>query len=266
MLRLFALFLLVSLLTACGGGDNTDGESDVESVSDPAAVIQWDRNPSNIIFRADIASADAEEGFFARSEIPLCTIYGDGRVIWLSESAADPIDSVLTGPVDDQRIRFFVENVTFYRDIYSYGAEADLQMSETPPIVETLYINVNDVEHVTDMFSGWDDQYFESIVTECQTLSPRPQIYRPDGAWIRVREESYNPNQPSVLWDADVTGMDLAEIAASGEPIWVTGRLARLFWSYRTRAPLDLQYSQGAGNFVVAMEIPNLTRFSPPAP
>lgn len=262
------LLTLIALAAACGGGGNDDDDSPgPANADDPlAALIQWDRSPTAVVFRAEVTSADAETDFFARAEIPLCTIYGDNRVVWTVEGVDDPLEGVLTGPVDDVRIRSFVDTQTVYRGLYTYGQEADLQGDSEPPVVETMTIAVNDLVHVTDIFSGWSETMFQDIVTDCRNLSPRPQIYRPTGAWVRALARPYNPNQPSVLWEPEVTGLDLSELAASGEPVWVTGRTLDLLWTYRMRAALDTQYSQAEGNFVVALEIPGVTRFSPPAP
>ncbi len=264
VLVLLALWILSLVLAACGGGGQTPNVQDAPVRLPSDEVIRWDTSPSHIIFRADITSANDSEDFFARTEIPQCTVYGDGRVVWTTR-ADNPLDSVLTGPVDEPRIRSLVSYLTF-EGIYTYGTLADVQTSVVSPIVQTLYLNVNDIDHTSDLYGGWDETFYDNVLEICRTLSPRPQIYRPPALWVRVMEQDYKVNAPSIIWDPAVTGIDLAEIADSGEPRWLDGRVVQLFWAYRMRSPLDLQYAQNGRTFVVALEVPNLTRFSPPAP
>jgi hypothetical protein len=259
--------MLVVVLAACGGDDDTSPVVPPQqgASNNQNNVIQWEPAPDYIVFQADTRTIDSDTDFFARTEIPECTIYGDGRVIWTVE-AEDPLNSVLIGPVDEQRIRNFVETQT-YRELYSYDSEADLQLDSDLGDVETLILHVNDIRHITDSFSGWNREYYETIRQDCTTLSPRPQIYQPDGFYVRVEARPYDNNAPSAVWDAEASGLDLAAAASSGEPTWVEGRLARLLWSWRQRASaLDLQYNQGGENYVIAMEIPYVTRAYPGPP
>lgn len=268
MVRLFSVLALMTLLlAACGGGDSggDNGNDENAGSGESQSGIYWERSRTHVVFRADVVSADSEEDFFARSEIPPCTIYGDGRVVWNTQSE-NPAEGVRVGPVDDQRIRNFVERQTVARNIYSYDARADLQGDTVQPVVRTLTIHVSGREHVTDSYADWEDGYYEDVLEECRNLSPRPQVYEPKGAWLRVREEPYNPQRPSVIWEPDVTQLDLDEIAEDGEPVWVTGQVLRILWAYRERSPIDLQFGQQSGNFLIALEIPGVTRHSRPAP
>jgi hypothetical protein len=258
-------WMLILILAACGGGGTSTPPSPQDAhVLPDGEVIRWDTSPSHIIFRADITSQNDSEDFFARTAFPACTIYGDSRVVWTTESE-NPLDSVLVGPVDEARIRSLVSYLT-YEGIYDAITLADLQPQTISPIVQTLMLNVNGLDHISDLYGGWNEAFYERALEMCRTLSPRPQIFRPQALWIRVMEQEYQTNNPSILWDATVTGIDLAAVADSGQPRWIEGRVVQLFWAYRMRSPMNLQYVQDGQTFVVALEIPNVTRFSPPAP
>lgn len=260
MKRLMILMVILLLLAACGGGSD-----DNNTVEDGGEVILWDRDPSAVVFRADVTGGN-NDPFFVTGEIPLCTIYGDGTVVWTTE-AGDPTAEILFGPVDDPRIRRFVENQTVIREIYTYDAQADVVAFGQNPSVETLTLSVNDVTHTTDGFAEWPPNYFQEIVAECHTLSPRPQIYQPtNGAWLWVERREYESNSPSILWDPVGTGLDLGAVADSGEPAWISGPLARALWEQLRRTSPDLQFGQESGNYVIVLQIPNITRESPPAP
>lgn len=267
MRRLTFILLIIGLLVSgCRGGQETpqtdDGDIDYYN-----GAITWSNDPSHIIFQADIVSpliVDEEEPAPLSVPIfPLCTIYGDGRVVWTVQ-ADDPLNSVLVGPVDEQRIRVFV-NLLVLEDIYNQMQLGDLQVP-IPRNIETLRLNVNDLEHTADLYGGLTDSYYYEVVERCKNISPRPQIYRPDALWLHVQEQPYDPNMPSILWEAQVTGVDLATIADSGQPSWIEGRVVHLLWAYQLRANHQLQYAQGERNFVVTLDIPNVTRPFNPAP
>jgi len=266
-LRLCFFIITLSFLAACqsiGGDAGTPSAPDAPV--QPNAVIQWERDPSYVVFRADV-SADPNnvDNFLLAGEVPFCTVYGDGTAVWTQETGSGSV-RVLFGPLDDERIRRFVEWLTLYKEIYTHGAELDLQMSSITPVAETLYIHVNGLEHTTDAFGGWPTDYFSEILTACRELSPQPQEYVPEGAWLSVREMSFNNSADSVLWEPSVTGIDLKLIANSGEPQWVTGRGLQLLWTYLQRSSPDLQFGQLDGNFIVTLQIPNITRSYPIVP
>jgi hypothetical protein len=265
MLRWLMLMLIV-LLAACGGGDEDTPEVNVQTTGGDnlddnlAEVIQWDTDPETIVFRAELSVPDSDQDRFMRSQIPLCTIYGDGRVVWPTV-AEDPSNNVLFGPVDDVRIRRFIDNITVLYRIFTFTEEAPFQDFGEIPEAYRLIVSVNGQTHVADDYGGLDEQIFEDILERCQMLSPRPQIFLPDGLWVRAEAQEYDNNAPSVVWDSEVTGIDLREIATSGEAQWASGRIARILWNYRQRsASPDLQYSQDGGIYTVTLEIPRVTR------
>lgn len=254
---LFIALIIVFVVSSCRGGGETPQSEDIDYYN---GAIQWSENPSHIIFQADLDNpTQADE----RGMIPQCTLYGDGRAVW-TVNADDPLNSVLFGPVDVPRIRVFV-NLLVLADIYNRTQLGDLQ-NPRPTFVETIRLNVNDSEHISDLYGGWTDIEYYDVLERCQTLSPRPQVYRPDALWLYVEETEYDSSMASILWEADITGVDLGVIAESGQPRWIEGRVVHLLWAYYLRSPDNMQYSQNDRNFTIGIEIPNVTRNSPPAP
>lgn len=265
MRRLLILTMLALGLASCQvlrGGD--DGGSQTSSSS--AALIQWQRSPDTIVFRAEVTGGEDANAFYMRNDVPYCTIYGDNRIVW-NVINSDNNSRILFDRLPDGTIQRFVEDLTIAYRIYDYSAGIDLQpASQVQPVVERITLNVNDRVHITDAFGGWDYLYFLEIVDRCQALSQSPVIFEPTEAWISVSPTTYDPNTSSVLWDANAAGLDLAELAASGERRWITGRNVRVIWNVLRTSALNVQFEQPGATFVVALEVPGVTAAAPPRP
>jgi hypothetical protein len=264
MMRRCALIVLALALASCQVlGRESGGQ---EQNAQAPTTIRWDRSPSTVVFRVDVTGGEQASSFYARGEIPPCSIYGDGRVIWTTEASGYETQ-VLIDRVDDDAIRGFVEFLTYQERIFSYGAEADLlPPTDIEPVVETITLAVNDRTHVTDSFSGWDIDYFRNMLDACRELAPAPAIYEPPGAWLSVIEVSYNSNLPFIQWNAEASGLNLASAAASDEPQWITGQNLRVLWNLLLRSRPDVQFGQAEGTYQIALQVPNVTRDSPPPP
>ncbi|MBC6936361.1 MAG: hypothetical protein DWB42_11040 [Chloroflexi bacterium] len=258
MLRLLCLLSLM-LLAACGGS----GQTDAPAANSP---IDWDRSPGTVVFRADVEGGTPEDAFLARSEIPPCTVYGDNRVVWTNEIG--PFETqVLWDKVGDEAIRNFVTILTINRQIYSYKAGSALEPAgPTTPVVETLTLFVNGLQHKTDAFAGWDLDYYRQITDACRQISVAPVLYEPTAAWVSALAVPYDPNAPVVAWDGAANNLSLAELAAGGERKWLTDRNVPVLWNILRTSPPRIQFLEGEERYYVALEVPNVTRSSPPAP
>lgn len=255
------LFLLMTfLLAACGSQSPADG------VPSGSSVIQWDRSPQTVVFQADVVGGDTANTFRARNEIPICTIYGDNRIVWTNE-LSNFETQVLWDQLTDQQIQDFISYLTIVQRIYTYDAQADLQPpSAVTPVVEKLTVFVNGRVHITDSFAAWDNGYFQGIVTTCKAISRTPVLFEPQGAWVSAQATNYDSNVPSLLWDGNAAGLPLADLASSGERKWITDQNLRILWNImRTSSPLT-HFSDGDVSYEVALEVPGVHRNVPPAP
>ncbi len=254
------IILLALLLAACGGG----GGNGQAAVSEGSS-IDWDRSPSTVVFRADVVGGD-QNPFITRSEIPACTIYGDGHLVWTNELSMVNIQ-VLEDHLTDDVIRGFVNFLALQQQIYRYAAKADLQPpSAVAPVVETLTLFVNNVNHVTDAFAGWDHNYYQVIVDSCAALSTAPVLYAPTAGWVSATVVDYDSNAVSILWDGNAAGLKLADLAASGERKWVTDRNIGVIWNILRTSPPNTQFAEDDARYIVSLEVPNITRDAPQAP
>lgn len=262
-LRLLALLSFTLLLASCqvfGGGDGDSGD-------DTTAL--WDSDPSTIIFRAEVVGGEFDDAFYRHNDVPLCTIYGDGKIVWTTESGSGI--EVLFDYLTNEHIVLFVQYLVGQRGIYEYSAGADFEMSAIPPVTEQISLNLHDDNgitrpHVADSFGGMDYVVFEEIVEDCQHLSSTPIIFEPEAGWISAAATTYDANAPFKIWDKVGTASDLAELSVTGERQWIEGRVARALWRWIHSNPSDLQFGQEDGLFYIALEVPSVTRFSPPPP
>jgi hypothetical protein len=262
MIRLLMVAILSVALAGCqvfGGGDSAS-----QSQADPV-IIEWDRSPGAVVFRAEVVGGEDEDTLYRRNEVPLCTIYGDGKVVWSFSSFEDG-SQVLFDRVGDRQIRQFVDQLVTYWEIYNHEAGLDLIISETRPVVEQITLTVNGQTHVTDAFGGWDYNFFMEILDACARLGETPTVFEPQGGWVSAERIAFNAMAPINSWNAEATGLDLDALATSGERQWVTGQVLRVLWFWIHNSPPTLQFAQSSGAFRVALEIPSVTRDSPPPP
>lgn len=262
MKRLFSLscLMLVFLVVACSSGTPTDPQQQTSE------FIRWDRSPQAIVFRADVVSKDTAQAFRARNEVPPCTIYGDNRIVWLND-LGDFNEQVLWDTLTDQQVADYIQYLGIVEGIYNHDARADLQPpSDVAPVVETLTVSVNERQHVTDSFSDWEFDYFQRLLNVCQTISTTPILFEPQGAYVSAQEIPYDSSAPLLLWNGEAAGLRLSELAGSGERRWITDQNLKILWdTLRTSSP-QLIFLEGDKSFAVALEVPGITRTSPPAP
>ncbi len=264
-MRILILIILTLGLAACGGSSNNNTNNENTSNTTSLSVIQWDRSPSNIIFRAQVMGGEDADAIYRLSEVPDCTIYGDGRIVWsLSVEAGTQI---LFDTLDDLTIQRFITDLTVEQQFFSYEAEADLQVpSSIIPVYEQITVNVNDLSHTTDSLADWEPNYYVNIMNMCQNLSATPTIYEPTAVWVSVRPAEFQNGVPVIFWDSEAAGVNIQALAASGEREWVTSNIARILWRLIRQNSYDLLFADETGNYQMAVEVPNITISSPPAP
>ena len=259
------LGLLSVALSACGilGGNNNNAPAAGSQQTNP---IDWNRSPNTIVFRADVTGGSTDP-FYALSEVPSCTIYGDNHIVWTNELGVNNVQ-ILEDSLTDSQIVNFVNYVALTKQLYNYSAKADtIPLSgSAPPVVETLDLFVNNVAHKTDAFGGWDSAYYQEVLLNCRQISTAPVLYVPTGAWVSARAVDYDSQMPRQPWDAAANGLSLKELADSGQPKWITGRNVGVFWNMFLTSPKTIQFIEGDTQYNVALQVPNTTRNSPAAP
>ena len=266
-----AMLGLVFILAACAGPaseeqagtetDNTNVSAEFEG-----SIIRWPRDANFVVFRMNVVGGENTEQLYRLNDVPLCSVYGDGRVVWTAPGPGG-LDQVLFDFLEDSDITNFISYLTVIERIYTYPAGFDLELpSSTQPVYEQMQVNVNDIAFTTDVFSNWPEAYFSRILERCRSLSSTPTIFEPTGAWLSAEVVDYNPSVPSAFWETDAAGLSFLELALNGERRWIEGNVVRIIWNQlRTNAP-DLQFSDGTDEYRLALQVPGVTIDAPPAP
>jgi hypothetical protein len=258
LILLCALTLILAACDSGGSGGGNPGEN--------SGPVQWDRSPTTVVFRAEVRGGQYEGTFLSRNEIPPCTIYGDNRVVWTAEVGGGNVQ-VLFDQVADESIVAFVNYMAINQQFYSYTSGLDTAPpSSVSPVVETLTLFVNDVNKRTDAMGGWGIDYYERAIESCANVSTEPAVFEPDGGWISAEEVAYDSQAPLLVWDANASGLNFSELAASGQPRWITGDLVRVLWNMLRTSVYGVRFDQGDFQYHVALQVPGITRDAPAAP
>jgi hypothetical protein len=261
MTRLYLLIFGLLVLSAC-----TASSDPAQVVSGDPSGITWDRNAAAVVFRADVVGGTTDP-LITRSEIPPCTIYGDNRVVWTNRLSQYNLQ-VLEDRASDEAIRNFVLFMAVNQTYYSYAERQDDQplTGAGSPVVETLLLHVSGNPHLTDAFAGWSLDYYQRIIDNCKALGLAPVLVEPTAAWVSAQAVPYDPSVPQIFWDAAANGLRLSEVAQAAERRWIADRNVRVIWSILRESPPNILFNEDGSTYRVALEVPNLTRESPPPP
>lgn len=246
------------VLSACG-------VTELTPTALPADQL-WDTSPGAIIFRADILGGDlpAHAQF---SEIPPCTVYGDGRVVWVNELG--PFNTeILFDFVDTARIEQFINYVALNEAFYTLDARATAPPAgESAPVVEQVVMNIGNRTHVADNYGSWDSGWFGRVLSACKLISGAPIRFDPSEAWVTVTETELRPDAPFIFWrPEDHGGVSLAALAGGNQPAWVTGAAVATLWQNIRTLPYSIVFGEGDRGYSVGLAVPGVTRDAPPAP
>ncbi|MEM6282749.1 MAG: hypothetical protein AAF787_11190, partial [Chloroflexota bacterium] len=114
--HLMLMTMAVLLLAACGGRGNIGGGG-VPAGRSGNDDINWNSDPGHIVFQVDVVGGI--EDIDQRNDIPLCTIYGDNRIVWTPDSQPGQ-NIVLFDYLETVTVADFVLDMIINFDIYEY--------------------------------------------------------------------------------------------------------------------------------------------------
>ncbi len=270
MKQWFILLSIAVLVSACSvlAGDTSDNTTQPDNNTsnqnnNDDALVSWDRDQLAIVFQADVLGGVGYGTFLDSNRVPRCTIYGDGRIVWLTED-----DNVLFDLLNDQQIIDFVTYLTIEERFFTYQGGLDsLLPSPEFPITDVLRLNVNDVEHVADSFGNWTSGYFTRVLERCVTLGQQPRIFQPSEGWFTVDSSIFNSTLPSIPWEAEAAGLSLFDVAEMpSSTIWLENALTVPIWTSIREGNGRIQFNQDGNEFLVTFRVPGVTVDAPPPP
>ena len=228
---------------------------------DLVTLINWERSPLAVIFRAEVATSDTTS-FERRSDIADCTIYGDNRVVFTTPTGVG--NGLGWQRVSDEAIRLMVEELMLEYQIYNQSAGVDaIPDEQRPDQTETVSLVVNGQAHRADALGGWPEDYFERITERCRAVADAPAELLPVEAYVSVQAVPYDDTRPTLTWDP-ASSIDLSMLTE--ERAWVSGPGMQALWMAQRESGSDVQFRQGDTIYRVAVEVPGVTRYSPPPP
>jgi hypothetical protein len=252
------IMILISLLAACQPGVTvTPSDED---------VVQWNKDPYAVLFRAEIIGGDTADAFYMLNDIPACTIYGDGRVVWVVEDSGGP-RQVLFDYMPQPDIANFVVELGIRRKFYDFKEGYPLLIpSSTKPVYERLTLENNGVKYASDSFSEWPFDYYNQSLQLCIAQAKTPRTFEPDGAWISAQQTEYDARTPSIFWDSEAAGLSFLNLASTKERRWLEGSLVKILWHALQDNGMSVQFGEADNYYQIALQIPGVTRDAPPAP
>jgi len=257
MKRIIAGIVLALLLSACGGN-----QTPVPTPSPTPQPIGWDTKAGAILMRLDRIVV-GEEPLAAMNRLPLCTLYGDGYMTWIS--AAPPIgEEVYEARIPDATIRAFLDYLVREARFYSIPDYASRQLPPTGRYsVDSIVLALNGETRTLRAYSNWAQGEFDNLLTRCTHLSAEPVTYLPPGGWLSVQPVAGSPD-PEIAW-AQSAGFTLADVAASGKPMWVSGSVLAYLWTTTHRSLGGLQWNEQNRTYRIGLQVPGLSREAPVA-
>lgn len=265
---IFCLVLMAFFAGACGSNNIPDQNTD-QGLGTLSAALDWDRSPGAIVVRMD---TDGSTGDLSAdlNTLPFCTLFGDGRVIWLTPNSSP--EQVLEARVDEQTIRNFLEYV-IGSGFYSWTADEGYILPTPPdqgenpaPVIETITVALFGESRKLDAFSNWPPSAFENILDRCRNLSASPAIYLPQGIWLSAMPVEMRNNIPSIPWSIYAESYPDIDLNATGpdSPIWADDALATFAWQTAREGRLQITHN-GQAYYFIAQD-PLLHEDAPPAP
>jgi hypothetical protein len=253
-MSLLSLLLLV-VLTACSKDDNTGNTDDSE-----INRLDWDRSASSILLRVDqIATFESEA--YTINALPLCTIWGDGRLVMLNYLGST--SEVLEARLSDEQIREVIENIIGF-GFYSWEDDI-IPVGTENPTLESISLNLFDNPKTVERYDDWPNNGFSQILQSCQGSSPTRATVIPDGGWVSAYVLDSFDNSGSLLdWPRNAP-FTMEDLAGSDEARWVDGAWAHEIWDI-TRETGTVQILENGIAYEIAIEVPDISRTSQPAP
>ncbi|MBZ0310110.1 MAG: hypothetical protein K8I82_28880 [Anaerolineae bacterium] len=255
--QVIVLILFVALFAAACG-DDSDKKEDNENTSQ-LGPLEWTRSGDTILMRLDSRPKEAAPQELD-NRIPPCTLWGDGRLVWLNELESGK--QVLEARLSDEKIRELLEKVIF-SGFYDWQSDYIIPNAANP-YIESMTLNLYNEERTVSRYSGWPVDAFEQLLKTCREISDTPVLFAPEGGWLTAYEVPQIEGIGYWRWSTEDAGFSLAEVTSN--PRWITGDLAKAVWSTTIETGSRLGVLEDNVAYELVLRVPGISRDSPPQP
>jgi hypothetical protein len=251
--------LLIVGLAACNNKDENEKKDDGSDGDPGLGLFEWDKSPETIIFRVD-DQGSLETPADLANDVPLCTLWGDGRLVWVNVLPGST--EVLEARISDDQIRGLVE--TIIRTGF-YDWENDILQPDADRVLESITLNLYESSRTVERYSAWPVNGFEALREVCAGLSEARALVVPTGGWMNAYEVELVSSAKVIPWPRSAP-FTLAELATSDTPRWVESPWAEFIWTNVAREGGIVQVREDDKAYVVSLQVPGVSRDAPPAP
>jgi hypothetical protein len=248
-------------LTAC---NPTSPTVIAPSGDNPATVLAWNKSADAVVFRLDRQVLN-EPDYEARNRLPPCTIYGDGRVVWVNALRPNG-EEVLEALIDDVQFRSFLEYAI--RDLKFYEVP-DYASLELPPEqnagVESITLHLSEQVRTVRTYRLWPSGIYPLLLERCWALSDSPVRVIPDAGWVTVYAGPEATMLPTLDWPPSAP-FRLEEAFAKQQSMWVEGVALRQLWITQRSTQGKILWRDGSKLYWVAIQVPGISRDALPPP
>jgi hypothetical protein len=254
-----ALLSSVFLFGACGSAPAVTPVPQVPTV--PA--FGWDTKPGSIVVRFD-RILNGEPAVNAANRLPLCTVYGDGHLVWLN-FVPPASEEVLEARLNDATLRSFIDYAIRDQHFYSLPDYASKQLPpEGKYTVESITLNLNNEVRTIRNYGPWSNNEFQTLLDKCTHLTSQPVSFLPTGAWLTAQTISES-NDPRLEWSPTI-GFKLSGLTDSSKPMWISGEVLNYLWQTQRRTLGAVQWLEDGKSYKLGLQVPGISRDAPPAP
>jgi hypothetical protein len=260
--RVMVLGFAAVMIAACN--TSTPPAPSTPQTNNAIPVLAWNTAPNAVIFRLDRQIIN-DTPYSDLNRVPLCTLYGDGRVVWVNPLQPSG-EEVLEALIDDVQFRTFLEYLI--RDMKFYDIP-DYASFELPPTeranVDTITLALSDQVTTKRNYRAWPLDVYPTLLEKCRTLSDAPVRVEPSAGWVTVYKGPENTGMPFIDWPSTAP-FKMADAVAGNQAMWLTDVPFRMLWQTQRETQGNIVWREDGINYQVALQVPLVSRDSPPAP
>jgi hypothetical protein len=226
--------------------------------------MEWDSSPSALIVEAvhnnGFPAGLGEDGF-TLNYIPHTRVYGDGRIIWVTDLEGPR--TVMQGKLDEERMTSLLWGIKGKGFFEWKAMYSPLFPLDNPPF-DVLKFNLRSLSHQVRV-SGNPPDGFYTLLSEMRNGAGAQDrsVYVPEKGFLTVHSPSTTFSDSLPIWQADELGFSLAAVE-NGK--YINGAALEFVWTQINRYPYYPVYIQdGAQVYQVYLQIPGVSMTEPPA-